>query len=467
MSLIEQINKEDFDKVISYSQDIPSPCTTELLVNWSDAKKDISSKFLNGKTQYTFPEKVRFELNDNSKCERIEHFEDYVRNLFDDYHHPLANFLRHLSIEEFYSNSLLTDYTISERDNKKIQKGTKIIKAFKYFIEDKQLLADLQNKASEIIQENKVEGYLTFSIHPLDFLSSSENTYNWRSCHSLDGEYRAGNLSYMCDRGTMMVYLSKEDKVKLPHFPEEVPWNSKKWRMLLHFDNVLDVCFAGRQYPFFSPGALEKVFEIFTSWMVPFRHCWGDWTPTREKWDGWFDDYIVNYANQNPERKVGFEDGRYYILNNVICDKYETVLDAPNSLHFNDITRSSCYDKPYYMFKSYYHNAPPKFTIGSEVKCLYCGESLIKGDDSMMCPECECQYGNSDSDAYRTCDCCGTRFYYEDAWWVGDDIVCPNCAEKESFVCDECGDRCYNSDKHYYKGQYICTECFMDMKEED
>ena len=466
MSLLTQMSKEDFDKVISYSQNIPAPQTTELLTNWLQAKMDIVERFLNGKIQYTYPEKVRFELNEQSKNERLNHFEDYVINLFDNYSHPLAKFLRTITIEEFYANSILEDYIISERDNKKIQKGSKIVKSFKYFIEDKQLLADLQNKASEIIQENKVEGYLTFSVHPLDFLSSSENTYNWRSCHALDGEYRAGNLSYMCDRGTMMVYLSGEEKVKLPHFPEDVLWNSKKWRMLLHFDQDLDVCFAGRQYPFFSPGALEKVFEIFSNNMATMERTWGN-GPQREKWLGWYNDYIEKFANQESGREVHFEDDRYYVMNGCICDKYETVLDAPNSLHFNDIIRSSCYVKPYYMYKSYYHHTPSTFRIGAAVKCLCCGEAIINGDDSMMCSDCECEYGNSDSDEYRTCDCCGTRFYYEDAWWVGDDMVCPNCADRETFVCDECEDRHYNSEKHYYNGQYICDHCLADKEEED
>lgn len=466
MSLLTQISKEDFDKVISYSQNIPAPQTRELLANWSQAKEYIAERFLDDKIQYTYPEKVRFELNEQSKNERLNHFEDYVINLFDNYSHPLAKFLRTITTEEFYENSILEDYIISERDNKKIQKGSKIVKSFKYFIEDKQLLADLQNKASEIIQENKVEGYLTFSVHPLDFLSSSENTYNWRSCHALDGEYRAGNLSYMCDRGTMMVYLSGEEKVKLPHFPEDVLWNSKKWRMLLHFDQELDVCFAGRQYPFFSPGALEKVFEIFSNNMATMQRTWGN-GPQREKWLGWYNDYIEKFANQESGREVYFEDDRYYVMNGCICDKCETVLDAPNSLHFNDITRSSCYTKPYYMYKSYYHNAPSTFRVGAAVKCLCCGEAIINGDDSMMCSDCECKYGNSDSDEYRTCDCCGTRFYYEDAWWVGDDIICPICADRETFICDECEDRYYNSEKHYYNGQYICDHCLADKEEEE
>ena len=119
------------------------------------------------------------------------------------------------------------------------------------------------------------------------------------------------------------------------------------------------------------------------------------------------------------------------------------------------------------MYKSYYHHTPSTFRVGAAVKCLCCGEAIINGDDSMMCSDCECEYGNSDSDEYKTCDCCGTRFYYEDAWWVGDDIICPNCVERETFVCDECEDRCYNSEKHYYNGQYVCDHCLADKEEEE
>jgi hypothetical protein len=55
----------------------------------------------------------------------------------------------------------------------------KLAKAFKFFTDSKTVLYDLQNRASQIIQEDKVEGTLCLSVHPLDFLSSSMNTYNW------------------------------------------------------------------------------------------------------------------------------------------------------------------------------------------------------------------------------------------------------------------------------------------------
>ena len=63
MSLLEQINKEDIKKVISYSQNIDNPIIDDLMEKWSNNKKGLSDRFLNRKLIYTYPEKVQFELN--------------------------------------------------------------------------------------------------------------------------------------------------------------------------------------------------------------------------------------------------------------------------------------------------------------------------------------------------------------------------------------------------------------------
>ena len=66
----------------------------------------------------------------------------------------------------------------------------KITRALKFpFLKEipQKLLDTFQTKMSMILQENCVSGRLCISVHPLDFISSSENTYNWRSCHALDG----------------------------------------------------------------------------------------------------------------------------------------------------------------------------------------------------------------------------------------------------------------------------------------
>lgn len=468
MSLLEKINKEDICKVIAYSQNIENPQVDKLLDNWDRQKTRMAKTFFNGEVRYVYPDKVRFELSDDSKTERYNSFIDFLWRIFNEQPHPLTDFVCRIGVTDFYSNSLSTEYVIKERDNKKISSGSKVIKAFKYFIDDELLLHDLQNRASEIIQENKVEGYLTFSIHPLDFLSSSENTYNWRSCHSLDGEYRAGNLSYIGDRSTMMVYLSSGKDEKLPNFPGDVLWNSKKWRLLLHFDNNLEACFAGRQYPFYSPGALEKVKEIFDKELAPvydkYLLPWED--PKRQEWEGWYNDYVTNFLRVNGE-EVDIDDGQYCVINRGVFNISDIVKDAENSRHFNDVLRSSCYTKPYYMFRKFYSPHRIEIEVGSEAPCLRCEEYPIVGGSTMMCNDCECNYGTCDSEDYRTCDCCGGRRWHEDGDWVGDEWLCDDCLDTETFICPTCHERYYNSDRRWddRTQQYLCEYCFRERNE--
>ena len=469
MDLLQQIDTKQIDKVISYSQGIENPKTDKLYETWARAKAKMARNFLEGKVRYTFPDKVSFELDDNAKQERFNHLLEHIFSLTNRDNTGLANFLDTAGVQSFYNNSLDKDFYI--KPDKKIQAGTKIIKAFKYFIDDEKLLFNLQNKASELIQANKVEGYLTFSIHPLDFLSSSENTYNWRSCHALDGEYRAGNLSYMCDSSTMMVYLSPDKDEILPRFPNDVPWNSKKWRMLMHFDTYLEVCFAGRQYPFFSPGALDVVFRVFSEQLAPrnlWQTLWGD-QDERELWQPWVNDYIEKFKYSNDDREIEFCDGIYCVIQNSIVDKTQIMKDAENSRHYNDVLKSSCYLKPYYMFKRRWTARPDlKFVVGAAVPCLYCGENLINGDDSMMCSICECNYGVSQSEDYYVCDNCGCRFFYPEGCYVDDgDYICPDCADNATFICEDCAGRYYEEDARWIEdeGISVCRHCYNERNE--
>jgi hypothetical protein len=50
----------------------------------------------------------------------------------------------------------------------------------------------------------------------------------------------------MMDEHTMVCYLKASDSVKLPNFPDDVPWNSKKWRVLLYLSKDLNMLMAGR-----------------------------------------------------------------------------------------------------------------------------------------------------------------------------------------------------------------------------
>lgn len=444
MSNIKSI-QEQFNKVIAHSQEYPIVYSDELFAQWLDAKHDFIEAF-GGKLVYEVKEPVIFELSQKDKDARLDEFINCVATIFDN--EPLAYFLEDHR-EGFFNNMVTYDCNY---DGNKIPKGMKLLKAFKFFESDADTLKDLQTQASMIIQEDKVEGKLCFSVHPLDFLSSSENTYNWRSCHALDGEYRAGNLSYMVDSSTVICYLKGANDVRLPNFPADIEWNSKKWRMLLFFSDHWDILFAGRQYPFFSRSALDTIMES----LRPFIGSY---------WTGWHDDQISQYEYKEHDSYAdGQLSSRYWIIDGAICETHKVIVDRKNSLHFNDLLRSSCY-KPYYAWKKYrsFTSESPMITIGGEVPCLRCGQDRIVTTDTMMCLDCELEYGDSQSELFGWCQCCDRRMLISESHYISthDQQICEWCYDAYTTRCETCGSSFYSEDIVYNKKQhtYNCRYC--------
>lgn len=450
--------QEQFNKVISYSQGIPEPETDKLFADWLEAKRDFIEAF-GGQLIYEWPEKVSFELGSREKSLRLDDFIGVLENRYENY--DLAEFVR-ANREGFFSNQVVEPYTTSKGDT--IPKGMKLLRAFKFFESDANALEAEQNAASMIIQEDKIEGTLCLSVHPLDFLSTSENTHNWRSCHALDGEYRSGNLSHMIDHSTFICYLKSSKDEKLPNFPPDVPWNSKKWRVLFYMSDRWDMIFAGRQYPFCTETGLDFVKnKVFPRANLGDFSSWID-----KKYCGFKDkDVYSNFSHSY----VPVVDGL------VALD--ELVINEPGSLQFNDVLSSSCYDALYAYkkvecFGGYKYAPMHKFTrfhIGGKCNCTRCGKYPIEITSSFMCNDCELEYGDSEDDMFAYCPCCGSRYYYDDGVWVeGDEeCVCPSCADSETTICDCCGTRHYTSAMVYSRkhNKYLCPECWDEMQIEE
>ena len=470
MASIRELVQPDYEKikeVLIYSQNIENPKIDKLLTIWANAKQILSNNFLQEKLSYTYPEEITFTLSPEIRQENFDNFIQNIKSYGEKHVCLLVDFLNTIGVNDFYNNSLTYEYVISEKDKKILPKGSKVIKSFKYFITDPTILILVQNSASMYIQENKVSGYLTFSIHPLDFLSSSENTYNWRSCHSLDGEYRAGNLSYICDMGTMIVYLSPNKPEKLPNFPASVLWNSKKWRMLIHFSSGYDVCFASRQYPFASKEALNKIYEIFNDKLNHYKfYSWRN-SFGKDEWSGWKRDYITSgITYDNKEIKLHSDD-EVCIINNSIYKLQDIIHTGVGACNYNDLLNSTVYDKPFYMYKKYNLSAYPiNITVGVWAPCIGCEDCEIEEKDTMLCNEC------ARIDKYENiyCEGCSRKIYPEEEEinYVDGQPLCRTCYENETFICDNCGER------HFYNWLVrnddvetrLCDECYHKRMEE-
>jgi hypothetical protein len=404
MVFSEKIKKiqEQFELVIHYSQEIPKVPgqrfvnTDSLFEEWLEAKRDFIETF-GGKLIVELPDKVTFELSQEEKIKRVK---DFLTAVDCNYDNPdLARFID-IQKSGFYENKVVEDF---EYNGEKIPKGMKVIKAFKFFEKNPKKLENLQNAASMLIQEDKITGVLCLSVHPLDYISASENCHSWHSCHALDGDYRAGNLSYMVDKHTIMCYLRADNcDYVLPDFPNEVPWNSKKWRVWIHLSDNWDIMFAGRQYPFTSNIGLNLAKKELIEPTLNVR----------------FTDFTSQYFAGGIKLKMENENflpsfdeelfDKYMVINSKAVPLKDVIVDVPGSLDFNDLLRSSCYI-PQYAYKVkeisywYWGDSPyrtavnsifddsgkivPKFRIGGRVSCVMCGNQLDYSG-SFVCGEC-------------------------------------------------------------------------------
>ena len=88
---------------------------------------------------------------------------------------------------------------------------------------------------------------------------------------------------------------------------------------------------------------------------------------------------------------------------------------------------------------------------------------MDRGSGTMMCYECEKEFGTSENDAFGFCACCGLRIEVENSIYMEDQIYCADCFDNIGAKCADCGD--YYLSKSFftedeYKEENVCT--FVD-----
>lgn len=371
----------------------------------NERKKELVDKFI--------------DLLTEDWCDVFEGFEKYQSHAAD-----LSAFL-YANSESFFDNKTLIEFKAP--DGTIIKENNKISKNIKHFFDDPELVRILQDKYSELIQQDKVSGTLCASIHPLDFLSASENNYRWRSCHALNGDYANGNLSYMLDDCTIMFYIKGIEDSKLPRFPENIPWNDKKWRMFAFIDQEERFFFAGRQYPFFSQEILD-IIHNFICHCCSYHHFYN-----------WEHKYITRaklYDFDNNEESVLFPEEYLLTKQGDLLTRNLIIEDADYSTHYNDLIKSNHY-LPHYAFSmcnTLCGGSIAPMIIGHKPICPCCGkEKKNINTENFICPEC-----------YKilhpyTCDCCGKIVYDNFDWLYGYGVVCQDCRSQHVVRCEKCG----------------------------
>ena len=417
--------KEQFNHILEESQDIVNPQTDDLFKQWSKNKMRFIDAW--GGLTYTTPEEVEIENSEEGKEKVFDDFKEWVwtrirfKDLSDKTAHTRATqafeWLKKQKKEALFENRVKKQPTKNDPPV-----GMKLTRALKHFFPNSEMLHEAQVYASRCIQENSMKGYLTLSVHPLDFLSLSENSHDWRSCMALNGEYRSGCLSYMADCHTIIVYMSSDKKQHISRF-DDVMWNSKRWRVLAYIPKDKSSLIFGKQYPFKNDNLLPPV----SSMICDTLKIENTLLPSRMN-ASWLSSIMVNQQ-------------------------------GTTATIYNDVLDSWNYKKEVMGVK--FSPSKEVMQIGGIVKCLDCGEHPIEMGDTMTCARC----GD-----YTYCDSCGRAEYIDDTYHLSDEDLCESCFEDNVVYCFSCGEALdirYEDDLCYYKDDYCCYSCYEACIEED
>ena len=208
-------------------------------------------------------------INNSYFCDK---FERLIYNASYKYKNFKTNlFLLLINPDTLIDNVIKMDIVLDYKKDKKvikIQKGTKTMKAIlkvcEYFdfgeeFPDKILKEDYENfriAHSMVLNNKKLKGNLVMSIHPMDFMTMSDNGFDWSSCMSFvrHGCYHMGAEEMMNSNNVICCYLESttnplfcfkdmDEHQKTPiHSVKEYPnysWTNKKWEFYFMLQKIL------------------------------------------------------------------------------------------------------------------------------------------------------------------------------------------------------------------------------------
>ena len=306
----------------------------------------------------------------------------------------------------------------------KIQRGMKPMKVFSKVAQlygcDPNLLENFRIWHSKMLNQKTLDGQLCLSIHPLDYMTMSDNANDWESCmhwvHDDDdpGDYRAGTVECMNSPYIIVAYLhNPKHTMNNDHYfyglPDDWDWNSKKWRELFIVNDGLITEIKG--YPYQD----EPLTNTVLMWIKELAGINLGWT---------YGDEEVSikeaFPYKNGKAKIQFNTTNHMYcdmgtlkkhrgrINTKVLPKYEAG-DAYIRMGYNTETHEN--------YPIYQLNVP----YGGRQTCMCCGRQGVFKADGVFCEQCEPGF---------YCAMCGDWIDGEEIWIEDYDTpICYSCYE--------------------------------------
>ena len=273
---------------------------------------------------------------------------------------------------------------------------------------------------SQMLNDKCVRGTFCLSIHPLDYITMSENANNWSSCMSWEenGCYRSGTVEMMNSPMVIVAYLkSNECNLTMPcgynsstrHF-ETLDWNSKKWRTLIVVNDT--GIYSVKSYPYYH----KEMTQYAMKWIASLRD--EDYeAPIKFRP---YNDTIVKYKDMAIRIEVNPHTYRMYN-------------DFGSTSHYMMLKTDILEE----MYQRDYDDKDIEFTYSGASECMSCGalaypnsrsDITFDNEEYLVCDNC-----NENISTYE-CEECGCTLYDEDSiWWVNDIPLCEDCYRRLCF----------------------------------
>lgn len=277
---------------------------------------------------------------------------------------------------------------------------------------------------SEILNQKSLGGELTLSIHPMDYMTMSDNDIGWESCMSWrnEGSYRQGTVEMMNSPTVVVAYLSASDEMDVDN---KHRWNNKKWRQLFIVDKNIVV--GVKDYPFRN----EELGREIVAWLKDLAEenlHWKYQNIIPYEYDSQYNLTTKNRVVHQDEMNL-YEDEESFNLHFVTRSMYNDFgcidshyLTLSKDLSLNDLHQSN-YGKP-----------TLQITYSGTSQCMICGELHPTFSDESCLACMDCQYR-------QLCDCCGS--VADEIYSIDGINLCTYCYESRTFICTECGEEHY------------------------
>ena len=399
-----------------------------ILREWAAAKSEHLIKMMNGQlivSEYIEYKKGQDQLSaeiydkmcrsyssesDKASCEFWHEFHAKVVNHYRDTEDreigwALDNLMHHCTLAKNVYEGLSYDLPLPSGRTFKLATGCRATRAIGKLAEafGVEGFEHFRIVHSQILNQKSLKGELCISIHPMDYMTMSDNDCDWESCMSWTnhGCYRQGTVEMMNSPMVIVAYLKAKDDWR-PVWGSETLWNSKKWREL--YIVTPEVITNVKSYPYHNEGLTSIVLKKLKSMMetAGLAH---------------FCDNIITY-DIGSSFDHPFKEGE------------KIKLDASTDYMYNDFG-----DDQMCFISETCDTGWVNLHYSGKSECMTCGDLRIwleDGDEgSLCCDSCE---------PSRRCDKCGDRICDDDYYYVDGECICSYCYDECTFDDMETGE---------------------------